>query len=57
MSIFESKGSMPADPSKDVVRSALAEPQDKHYKQVPGSYQYDHHIEHAPVPKIGKDCC
>lgn len=37
------------------VTAALAEPQYDCKADVPGSYKYDHSIQHAPSPKIGKN--
>lgn len=54
MSCFENKTTMPADPSKDVVRTALAEPMNECCAQVPGLHKWDNHTVHAPSPSIGK---
>lgn len=54
MNIFETPATMPADPSKDVVRVPLAEPQDRFNAQVPYLRKDNHHVEHAPIPKIGR---
>ena len=51
--IFETKAKVPDDPSPDVVRARLAEPENDYYAQVPGVYRHDNHVKHAPSPQIG----
>lgn len=51
--IFETKAKMPVDPSPDVVRARLAEPESECFAQVPGLCKHDNHIQHAPIPRIG----
>lgn len=52
--IFESKDKLPPQRSEQVVTAALCEPQYDCRADMPGSYKYDHSIQHAPIPKVGK---
>lgn len=54
-SVFETDAKMPTDPSKEVVRSQLAEPFTKDMAPVPGLQQTNNHVTHVPISKIGKN--